>query len=79
MARLLRGNRSHIDGAAQIWAEATAFRDGDPDVAPSESSRPIIAGVMDRPRSVLIVAMMTIMWWHSRLPHQRVTPRTAPA
>jgi hypothetical protein len=26
MARLLRGNRSHIDGAAQVWTEATAFR-----------------------------------------------------
>ena len=57
MARLVRGDRSHIDGAAQVWAEATAFRDGDPDVAPLEDSRPIIAGVADRPRSVLIVAL----------------------
>ena len=57
MARLVRGDRSHIDGAAQIWAEATAFRDGDPDVAPLEGSRPIIAGVFGRPRSVPVVAL----------------------
>jgi ribosomal protein S18 acetylase RimI-like enzyme len=57
MARVVRGNSSHIDGAAQVWAEATAFRDGDPDVAPLKNSRPIIAGVMGRPRSVLVVAL----------------------
>jgi hypothetical protein len=57
MARLVRGDRSHIDGAAQVWAEATAFRDGDPDVASLEDSRPIIAGVAGRPRSVLVVAL----------------------
>ena len=57
MARLARGDRSQIDGAAQVWAEATAFRDGDPQVAPLEDSRPIIAGVVDRPGSVLIVAL----------------------
>jgi ribosomal protein S18 acetylase RimI-like enzyme len=57
MARLARGDRSHIDGAARAWAEATALRDGDPDVAPLEDSRPIIAGVADRPRSVLVVAL----------------------
>jgi ribosomal protein S18 acetylase RimI-like enzyme len=57
MARLLRGDHSHIDGAAQVWAEATAFRDCDPDVAPLEDSRPIIARVFDQPRSALIVAI----------------------
>jgi hypothetical protein len=57
MARLVRGDRSHIDGAAQVWAEATAFRDDDSDVAPLEDSRPIIAGVFGRPRSVLVVAL----------------------
>jgi ribosomal protein S18 acetylase RimI-like enzyme len=57
MARLVRGDRSHVDGAAQVWAEATAFRDGDPDAAPLEDSRPIIAGVFGRPRSVLVVAL----------------------
>jgi ribosomal protein S18 acetylase RimI-like enzyme len=57
VARLTRGDDRHIDGAAQVWAEATAFRDGDPDVAPLEDSRPIIAGVVGRPRSVLVVAL----------------------
>jgi ribosomal protein S18 acetylase RimI-like enzyme len=57
MARLVRGDRSNIAGAAQVWAEATAFRDGDPEVAPLEDSRPIIAGVAGRPRSVLVVAL----------------------
>lgn len=54
---VLRGDHSHIDGAAQVWAEATATRDGDPDVAPLEISRPIIARVFDRPRGVLVVAL----------------------
>jgi ribosomal protein S18 acetylase RimI-like enzyme len=54
---VVRGDRSHIDGAAQVWAEATAARDGDPDVAPLEISRPIIASVLDQPRAVLVVAL----------------------
>jgi GNAT superfamily N-acetyltransferase len=53
----VRGDGSHIDGAAQVWAEATAFREGDPDVAGLEDSRPIIAMVMDQPRAVLAVAL----------------------
>ena len=57
MAMVVRGDRSHIDGAAQVWAEATAARDEDPDVAPLENSRPIIARVFGRPRSVLVVAL----------------------
>ena len=57
MTTLVRGDRSHIDGAAQVWAEATAARDGDPDVAPLEISRPIIASVFDRTRAVLVVAL----------------------
>lgn len=57
MARVVRGNHSHIDGAAQVWAEATAFRDGDCDVAPLEMSRPVIAAVAGRERSVLVVAV----------------------
>lgn len=57
MALLVRGSCSHIDGAAQVWAEATAFRDGAPEAPPLEKSRPVIAGVVSRPRSVLIVAL----------------------
>ena len=57
MTTVLRGDDSHVDGAARVWAEATAARDGDPDVAPPEDSRPIIARVLDRPGAVLAVAL----------------------
>jgi len=57
VARFFRGDRDHIDGAAKVWAEATAFREGDADVAALDDSRPIIAAVMDRPRPVLAVAL----------------------
>ena len=57
MTAVLRGDDRHIDGAAQVWAEATAARDGDPDVAPLEDSRPIIARVLGRPGAVLTVAL----------------------
>jgi ribosomal protein S18 acetylase RimI-like enzyme len=55
--KVLRGDRSHIDGAAQVWAEATAARDGDAEVAPLALSRPIIASVVERPRAVLVLAI----------------------
>ncbi|MFI0796152.1 GNAT family N-acetyltransferase [Micromonospora rubida] len=46
-----------VDAAAQIWAETTAARDGDEDVAPLELARPLIRAVLDSsPRSVLLVA-----------------------
>lgn len=57
MVRVLRGDKSHLDGAAQVWAEATAARDGDPDVAPLELSRPIIARVLGQPGAVLVIAL----------------------
>jgi ribosomal protein S18 acetylase RimI-like enzyme len=53
----LRGGTAHLDGAAQVWAEATAARDGDPDVAPLSDSRPVIAAVLDQPGAVLAVAL----------------------
>jgi ribosomal protein S18 acetylase RimI-like enzyme len=40
-----------------VWADATAFRDGAAEAAPLEESGPIIARVVDRPRSVFIVAL----------------------
>ena len=55
--RVLRGDKSHLNGAAQVWAEATAARDGDPDVAPVEFSRPILAGVFGQPGAVLVIAL----------------------
>lgn len=57
MTRVLRGDASHLDGAAHVWAEATTARDGDPEVAPLELSRPIIASVLRQPRAVLVVAL----------------------
>jgi len=46
-----------IDAAAQIWAEATAARDGEDEVADLADSRPIIQRVLDRsPDSVLLLA-----------------------
>jgi len=46
-----------VDAAAQIWAEATAARDGANEVADLADSRPIIQGVLDRsPDSMLLLA-----------------------
>jgi ribosomal protein S18 acetylase RimI-like enzyme len=46
-----------VDAAAQIWAEATAARDGEDEVADLADSRPIIQGVLDRsPDSMLLLA-----------------------
>ena len=46
-----------VDAAAQIWAEATAARDGEDEVAGLADSRPIIQAVLDRsPDSMLLLA-----------------------
>jgi ribosomal protein S18 acetylase RimI-like enzyme len=46
-----------IDDAAQIWAQATAARDGQREVAGLDISRPIILEVLDRSdRALLLVA-----------------------
>jgi ribosomal protein S18 acetylase RimI-like enzyme len=46
-----------IDDAAQIWAEATAARDGHDEVAGLDVSRPVIQGVLDRSsRALLLIA-----------------------
>jgi ribosomal protein S18 acetylase RimI-like enzyme len=37
-----------IDDAAQIWAEATAARDGRDEVPTLDDARPVIQGVLDR-------------------------------
>jgi len=54
---VLRGDQSHLDGAAQVWAEATAARDGDPEVAPLDLSRPVIASALGRPGALLFVVL----------------------
>jgi ribosomal protein S18 acetylase RimI-like enzyme len=46
-----------IDDAAQIWAEATAARDGHDEVPGLDVSRPVIQGVLDRsPQALLLIA-----------------------
>lgn len=51
-----RGSRG-IEEAAQIWAEATAARDGDEDVADLSLSRPVIEAVLDgSPAAFVLVA-----------------------
>ncbi|WP_327011022.1 GNAT family N-acetyltransferase [Dactylosporangium sp. NBC_01737] len=52
------GDREHLDEAATIWAEATAARDGEAEVAPLSLARPLIQRVIERsPRSLLVVAL----------------------
>ena len=50
--------RDHlIDDAAQIWAEATAARDGDDEVPGLDVSRPVIPSVLDHSsRALLLIA-----------------------
>ncbi len=51
-----RGSRS-IDEAAQIWAEATAARDGDEVVADLRLSRPVIEAVLEAsPAAFVLIA-----------------------
>jgi hypothetical protein len=56
------GGRAHdVDDAAQIWAEATAARDGADDVPGLDISRPrpVIQGVLDRSRRALLLIART--------------------
>lgn len=51
------GRAPLIDEAAQIWAEATAARDGHDQVPSPEAARPVIQGVLDRSsRAFLLIA-----------------------
>lgn len=52
----MRGDSTHLDGAALVWAAATAARDGIP-AAPLAQSRAVMSAVVSRPRSVLVVAL----------------------
>jgi GNAT superfamily N-acetyltransferase len=48
----------YLDDAAEIWAEATAARDGDPEVAPLEVARPLIDRVVNSSAdSLLLIAV----------------------
>ena len=51
------GRGDLVDEAAQIWAEATAARDGSGEVPGLEVSRPVIQEVLDRSaRALLLIA-----------------------
>ena len=48
---------SLVDEAALIWAEASAARDGDPEVAGLDLARPVIQRVLGHsPRALLLIA-----------------------
>lgn len=48
----------YVDGAAEVWAQATSARDGQAQVPPLQLSRPIIQEVLDSSaRSILLVAV----------------------
>ena len=51
------GSPDDIDGAAQVWAEATAARDSDDEVAPLSDSRPILLRVLAGPGAQFTVAV----------------------
>ena len=51
------GGPEDVDGAAQVWAEATAARDGDDEVAPLSDSRPILLRALDAPGAEFTVAV----------------------
>ena len=56
VSEAIRGS-GDIDVAAQIWAEATAARDGDEEVADLSASRPVIEAVLARsPESFVLIA-----------------------
>lgn len=58
MARLqivvARGD-DYLDDAARIWAEATAARDGDPDVAPLDVARPLLESAVSGSAAALFL------------------------
>lgn len=49
-----RGSRE-LEAAAQIWAEATAFRDGESEVAGLSDSLPIMEAVLDRSAQAFVL------------------------
>ena len=51
------GGPGDVDGAAQVWAEATAARDGDGEVAPLPDSRPILSRALADPGAEFAVAV----------------------
>jgi ribosomal protein S18 acetylase RimI-like enzyme len=55
---VIAGPGEYLDEAGRIWAEATAFRDGSPDVAPLDAARAVIKPVVgSSAQSLLLVAL----------------------
>lgn len=50
------GGPGDVDGAAQVWAEATAARDGEDEVAALSDSRPILLRALGEPGAEFTVA-----------------------
>ena len=49
-----------VDAAARIWAQATAARDDDPDVAPLELARPVIACALDESANAVLLTAWSV-------------------
>jgi ribosomal protein S18 acetylase RimI-like enzyme len=55
---ILARGAAHVDAVADIWARATAARDGDQEAAGLQESRPVIESVLgSSPRAVLVIAL----------------------
>ena len=50
------GNPGDIDGAALVWARATARRDGEAEIPPVEAARAVLLDSLGSERSLLVVA-----------------------
>jgi len=50
------GDPGDVDGAARVWARATAKRDGEVKIAPLEAARAVLLESLRKKRSTLVVA-----------------------
>jgi ribosomal protein S18 acetylase RimI-like enzyme len=50
------GDSDDVDGAAQVWARATASRDGETEIAPLEAARELVLGSLYREGARFVVA-----------------------
>jgi len=50
------GDPRDVDGAAQVWARATAKRDGKREIPPLEAARSVLLDSLQKKRSIFVVA-----------------------
>ena len=50
------GDTGDADGAAMVWARATAKRDGKSEVAPLAAARAVVLARLEEPRPIFVVA-----------------------